>query len=252
MERTVTLYRPVGPQELDSIRKSGWTRFPPRLPGQPIFYPVIQEEYAKKIARDWNAVESGAGYVTRFHVRADYLLQYEERIAGGRLHTEYWIPAEKLDEFNNNIVGMIEIMAEYHLDGWEIAYDLANDNETIALVQRATLTTKDFGLVPDVALFGSDEWWAAVKDGRIPRHEVHGLISRVFVSGHNDWPEFELNSNGAKTTWTRMGNQALYVEGREAKVEYVLQRPRKISSHQEWQKMVLRVLLRSVSVADEN
>jgi hypothetical protein len=39
---------------------------PPRLPEQPIFYPVLNEEYAPMIARDWNVKQSGTGYVTRF------------------------------------------------------------------------------------------------------------------------------------------------------------------------------------------
>ena len=112
-DRTITLYRPVGPEELQLIRESGWARFPPRLPEQPIFYPVVQEEYARKIARDWNVKASGSGFVTRFEVRADWLARYEPQIAGGRDHTEYWIPAEEMDAFNENIVGAIEVIAEY-------------------------------------------------------------------------------------------------------------------------------------------
>ena len=68
----VILYRPVGPEELDLIRESGFRAFPPRLADQPIFYPVMNEEYATQIARDWNVKASGAGYVTRFAVRADF------------------------------------------------------------------------------------------------------------------------------------------------------------------------------------
>ena len=116
MTDTILLYRPVGPAELDLIRAADWKRFPPRLPDQPIFYPVVQEEYARKIARDWNVPSSGSGYVTRFHVRADHLAQYGEQLAGGTQHTEYWIPAERLDEFNDNIVGLIEVIAEFHKD----------------------------------------------------------------------------------------------------------------------------------------
>jgi hypothetical protein len=114
MAKSVTLYRPVGPKELDLIRESGWRSFPPRLPGQPIFYPVLQEEYAVRIARDWNVPESGAGFVTRFSVDADYLSRYEVHEAGGRQFTEYWIPAEHLPEFNNHIEGLIEVVSEFH------------------------------------------------------------------------------------------------------------------------------------------
>ena len=87
--------------------------FPPRLPEQPIFYPVLTEEYAVKIARDWNVKASGAGYVTCFQVRRDFLDRYGVQEAGGRAHLEYWIPAEDLDAFNAAIVGKIEVTAEF-------------------------------------------------------------------------------------------------------------------------------------------
>lgn len=110
---TVTLWRPVGPTELDLIRKTGMRAFPPRLPEQPIFYPVLTEDYAIKIARDWNVPASGAGYVTRFRVRRDFLDKYDVHEAGGRAHLEYWIPAEDLDAFNAVVVGEIEITDEF-------------------------------------------------------------------------------------------------------------------------------------------
>jgi hypothetical protein len=109
----VTLWRPVGPTELELIRKSGMRAFPPRLPEQPIFYPVLSEEYAVKIARDWNVPASGSGYVTRFEVRRDYLDKYRIQTAGGSAHLEYWIPAEEMTAFNEAIVGEIEIVAEF-------------------------------------------------------------------------------------------------------------------------------------------
>jgi hypothetical protein len=109
------LYRPVGQQELDLIRDSGYQAFPPRLLEQPIFYPVLNEAYATQIARDWNAKYNTpkVGYITRFHVRADYLRHYEVKTVGAAIHQEYWIPAEALNEFNQNIVGTIEVIAEY-------------------------------------------------------------------------------------------------------------------------------------------
>ena len=110
---TTTLWRPVGPEELALIRESGMREFPPRLPEQPIFYPVTTEAYAIKIARDWNVKASGSGYVTRFQVRRSYLDQYRIEIAGGREHQEYWIPAEDLPNFNAAIVGEIEVTTEF-------------------------------------------------------------------------------------------------------------------------------------------
>ena len=116
MIETVTLWRPVGPNELAKIRATGMKAFPPRLPEQPIFYPVTTEAYAVRIASDWNVRASGSGYVTRFEVRRDYLDHYEVQLAGGRAHQEYWIPAEELESFNAAIVGEIEIVAEFHKD----------------------------------------------------------------------------------------------------------------------------------------
>jgi hypothetical protein len=114
-EITVTLFRPVGQKELELIRQSSHTRFPPRLPHQPIFYPVCNEEYAVKIARDWNTKyeDPGVGYVTRFEVRKSFLDQYEVQTVGSSVHQEYWIPAQHLNEFNQNIVGAIEVISEF-------------------------------------------------------------------------------------------------------------------------------------------
>lgn len=116
MNPPITLYRPVGPKELELIKDAGWRAFPPRLPEQPIFYPVVEKEYAIRIARDWNVKASGSGYVTRFAVDAAYLRQFPVHEAGGRDHTEYWIEAERLDELNAHIVGLIEVVAEFHKD----------------------------------------------------------------------------------------------------------------------------------------
>ncbi len=110
---TTMLFRPTGEKELSLIRASGWRAFPPRLPEQPIFYPVVNEEYAVQIARDWNTRDGGAGYVLRFKVETEYLRQFPVQIAGARVHQEYWIPAGQLDEFNRHIVGLIDILSEF-------------------------------------------------------------------------------------------------------------------------------------------
>src|SRR5436190_24347384 len=107
---TITLYRPVGPKELELIRDSGWRAFPPRLPEQPIFYPVLNEEYAMQIARDWNVRESGSGFVTRFAVEAQFVARYPVHTVGAAVHKELWVPADDLGEFNRHIVGPIEVV----------------------------------------------------------------------------------------------------------------------------------------------
>lgn len=107
---TTTLFRPVGPNELELIRQLEFEAFPPRLPEQPIFYPVTNEDYAIKIARDWNVPASGAGFVTRFLVDSAYVSQFPRKVVGGKSHEELWVPAEQLEEFNRHIVGKIEVI----------------------------------------------------------------------------------------------------------------------------------------------
>lgn len=118
MSETTILYRPVGEKELVLIRDSGYRAFPPRLPEQPIFYPVLNAEYAVQIARDWNTKYNNpkVGYVTRFCVRTEFLNGYEVKTVGGAMHQEYWIPAEDLPQFNSNIVGSIEVVMEFRGD----------------------------------------------------------------------------------------------------------------------------------------
>jgi hypothetical protein len=113
---TTTLYRPVGQAELNLIAASGYRRFPPRLPEQPIFYPVCNEEYAAQIASRWNTAEGKVGYVTRFAVRSDFLARYDVHVVGSRIHAEYWIPAEELEAFNDAIVGTIEAVGEHRAE----------------------------------------------------------------------------------------------------------------------------------------
>ena len=110
---TVTLWRPVGPAELALIEESGMRAFPPRLPDQPIFYPVTSEDYAVRIARDWNVPASGSGFVTRFRVRRDFLDAYPPQEAGGRALTEHWIPASEMPALNAAIVGGIEVTQSF-------------------------------------------------------------------------------------------------------------------------------------------
>jgi hypothetical protein len=116
-EPLTTLFRPVGQAEYELVAASGFSRFPPRLPGQPIFYPVLTEAYATEIARDWNtrdAASGQAGYVLRFRVETEFVARYPERIAGAARHRELWVPADELEEFNRHIRGPIELVSEFH------------------------------------------------------------------------------------------------------------------------------------------
>jgi putative RNA 2'-phosphotransferase len=107
-----TLFRPTGLNELKLIHGSGMKTWPPRLPGQPIFYPVMNQEYAQQIARDWNAKSEPAriGFVLRFDVESAYVAKFPIQKVGGKKHLELWVPAEELEEFNRHIVGQLEII----------------------------------------------------------------------------------------------------------------------------------------------
>jgi hypothetical protein len=113
------LYRPVGLEEMRLVYESGLAAFPPRLPEQPIFYPVLDRGYAVQIARDWNTKGGHqAGYVTRFDVEEELAGRYETRIVGAREHAELWVPAEELEEFNRCIRPPILVVDAFFGDGF--------------------------------------------------------------------------------------------------------------------------------------
>jgi len=115
-ESVVTLFRPTGPKELALVAQSGYKRWPTRLPGQPIFYPVTNERYAAEIAEKWNVRDSSYGAVTRYNVKAAFMRRYEIQKVGTSHHTEWWVPAEELEALNDNIVGTIEVIQEFRRD----------------------------------------------------------------------------------------------------------------------------------------
>ena len=139
------LYRPVGQTEYDLIKASGYTKFPPRLPEQPIFYPVLNEKYASEIAEKWNTVDKNSGYVgyvLKFEIEDEYISKYEVQQAGASYHLEYWIPAEELEAFNSHIVGYIRASREFKGDmWWNLAY-LSGGKPPIAEVERCEQTGK--------------------------------------------------------------------------------------------------------------
>ncbi len=107
------LFRPVGQAELQLIAASGFTAYPPRLPQQPIFYPVCNERYAREIAEKWNrkSADSGyAGFVTTFEIDDAFMAKYQVQTVGAHYHQEYWIPAEELPAFNAHIIGQIRVL----------------------------------------------------------------------------------------------------------------------------------------------
>lgn len=111
--KTTKLYRPVGEKEMVLIMESGYQKFPPRLEWQPIFYPVLDEDYASEIAEKWNTRDEFGnylGFVTQFDVLEKIANQYPAQNVGARNHNELWVPSEELETFNQAIVGKIEII----------------------------------------------------------------------------------------------------------------------------------------------
>jgi hypothetical protein len=118
---TVTLYRPVGLKELELISLSGWHAFPPRLEWQPIFYPVLNQAYAEQIARDWNTKDAFSGYcgvTTAFELKQSHFSEYDVQNVGGVMHNELWVPANRLGDFNKNIVGEIRVVSAFFGEGF--------------------------------------------------------------------------------------------------------------------------------------
>jgi hypothetical protein len=110
------LYRPIGLRELRLIADASWRAWPPRLPHQPIFYPVLSFSYARTIARDWNPPDEASGFVgfvSRFQLKDEFAAKYEPQRAGGEAHVELWVPASDLPELNQHIRGFIEIVEAF-------------------------------------------------------------------------------------------------------------------------------------------
>lgn len=108
-------------------------------------------------------------------------------------------------------------------------YQLRKDHKYIQLVQEATLGREDAGLKITHGLFGSEEWWDNIKNGALPTDTIKGVISDVYMSGHTDYPEFEvLSSDGHKTTWARDVNNGLedgiYEIGKKVEIDSVIQK----------------------------
>jgi hypothetical protein len=130
--KTKTLYRPVGLREMELISESNYRKFPPRLEWQPIFYPVLNQRYAEQIANEWNTPDEFSGFcgiVTAFEVDEKYLQQFEIQNVGDKSHNELWIPSEELPEFNQNIIGTIEIVNVYFGEGFKLSSDSELNNK---------------------------------------------------------------------------------------------------------------------------
>ena len=106
-------------------------------------------------------------------------------------------------------------------------YDIKYDPERIAMIQKASAETKEYGFIPTNGLFGTPTWWKAIEDGTVASHISEGTITRVFMSGHNDWPEFELSDGHEQARWTREGDAKAYIEGASVRIVYIIQQAKR-------------------------
>jgi hypothetical protein len=114
---TITLYRPIGQKELDLIKEANYQAFPKRLAWQPIFYPVLDYEYACTIAKEWNTNDNAngnVGYVSQFEISIDHFKKYTIQNVGLKNHNEIWVPAEELALFNSQIINGIKIIKAFY------------------------------------------------------------------------------------------------------------------------------------------
>ena len=100
------------------------------------------------------------------------------------------------------------------------AYDLEKDREYVERIQVATVQETEHALRTDHGLLGSRRWWEAVADGSIPTRRVEGTISAVRVNAGN-WPEFEVEADGERSTWALEGALHDYQVGSAVRVEFV-------------------------------
>ncbi len=146
------LFRPVGIKELELIKQSGMRKFPPRLPEQPIFYPVINVEYARQIAQEWDkeSAPGFAGFVTEFDVNDDYISKFEVKTVGSSMHKELWVPAEELDEFNRHIIGKIKVI--------EACYGENYQGSKYEILTLKSLTSIERVKSGDLQVLKSEKW----------------------------------------------------------------------------------------------
>ena len=82
------------------------------------------------------------------------------------------------------------------------------------------------GLIPE-----SQPWWNAIDRGEIQQNIIEGTITKTFMSGHNDYPEFSMmNDNGDELNWPRYNNgtilsriraKILYRPGNRIRIKFI-------------------------------
>ena len=112
-------------------------------------------------------------------------------------------------------------MTAYHS-----TYRFKNDKDSIKRIQNASKDkSSDSGVkIENGLLIGTKDWFKAIDNGEIEKHTLKGVISKVYMSGHNDWPEFEIDCDGNISSWTREGIDKNYEIGKRIEIDFVIQK----------------------------
>ena len=120
----------------------------------------------------------------------------------------------------------VSVIAHFKMTEFQTAYRFIDDKEAIKRLQEVSVDSRsNYGLkVENGLLVGTSEWFEAIADKTIPKETLTGIITKVYMSGHNDWPEFEIKSSEGQSTWTREGDDKLYQVGKLVEIDFVIQK----------------------------
>ena len=192
-------------EELQLLYETGMKGFPPRKPGQPIFYPVLNLEYANEIAKRWNAEgQTRSGYVAKFIVDDSYAAQFERHTVGASHHVELWVPAEELPRFNDHILPPIVIVSAHFGGEFQVyvptQFGLRGKDATaqfVALARTLDYSRMDFRCeiaVNHVAVFLNYGFWrrSAFSNEHITEAEHDRVLNAIQKIWTDMFPEIHL------------------------------------------------------------
>lgn len=140
------------------------------------------------------------------------------------------------------IDGCMSKLVGIPMKSFKKVYDLRSDQKFIEFLSEWVFGKKfgeNYNQPVDGFIPGSIEWFTKIDEGQIPLHKVEGVISKVYMTGHNDYPQFDIDSNGKITSWTRKGDDTDYIIGRKVTVTYTLQEL--INGHVDVYKTILEI-----------
>jgi hypothetical protein len=195
------LYRPMDIEELCAVYETGMKTFPRRKAEQPIFYPVLNLDYADEIAGRWNVKgPSASGYVAKFSIDDTYADQFQPRQVGGSHHVELWVPAEELSKFNGYILLPIVIVSAYFGDNFRghipVQFGLQGKDATaqfVALTHTLNYSVMDFRCeiaANHTAIFLNYAFWVrgAFANHGIIKTEQERVLSTIEKMWHDMFP----------------------------------------------------------------